>query len=394
MQVTSNACVGSRVKWFWRAGVLVLGLELASACGLKLYTTQVPLETEASFDNAFFSALPQYSTQKIEEIKASAWDPVLGHTNFAGTSRLLRNQAGSEYQISFDSRAGRTLDFPGPAALSSYGDSFTLGDEVNDHETWQAQLSRRWGKRVENFGVGAYGPDQALLRMRQLRERGIDQAPAVLLTIWSENINRLGVMYYGFYMRGTVGFKPMYRIEGGALQLIPNPLSRFENSGDLERAYQRSKDWDRWFHLRATESPGVPFSWSLLKLAWNSYHNSRTSRAIGEYRDADSMQLLTQIIEEFERFSREYRVTPWVLFVPSHSDLRLFQQRAAVPYQKYLQGLRARQRLGQVRILDALEEDFDAQQFFIKPFEGHASVYGNAVIAQALHTQLSGSVSQ
>jgi hypothetical protein len=44
--------------------------------------------------------------------------------------------------------------------ILAVGDSFTFGDEVEDSETWAANLEEFLNKRVLNAGVGAYGIDQ------------------------------------------------------------------------------------------------------------------------------------------------------------------------------------------------------------------------------------------
>lgn len=80
-------------------------------------------------------------------------------------------------------------DFPDPerACASAYGDSFIWGDEVPLASGWIEQLSRLLGCRVSNFGVSAYGTDQALVRFRRNVQ---DHAPVVLLGIYPENIER------------------------------------------------------------------------------------------------------------------------------------------------------------------------------------------------------------
>ena len=66
---------------------------------------------------------------------------------------------------------------PDTLRIALFGDSFVAGDDVADDEVWGAQLERLLldaGIRNEvlNFGVGAYGMGQALLRWRH-QGRGV-----------------------------------------------------------------------------------------------------------------------------------------------------------------------------------------------------------------------------
>ena len=76
--------------------------------------------------------------------------------------------------------------FPGEPCASVFGDSFTFSQEVSDAEAWPALLSGLLGCRVENYGVGGYGSDQAFLRFRQTPARG----RVVMLNHLSENVLR------------------------------------------------------------------------------------------------------------------------------------------------------------------------------------------------------------
>lgn len=51
------------------------------------------------------------------------------------------------------------------ARISSYGNSYTHCDQVNDEETWQEYLGGFIGERIKNYGVGGYSVYQAYLRM-------------------------------------------------------------------------------------------------------------------------------------------------------------------------------------------------------------------------------------
>ena len=87
--------------------------------------------------------------------------------------------------ISTDSLGSRRIPgVSGPATISSFGNSFTEGLEVDDGETWQAYIAKSTGRAVLNFGVSGYGPDQALLALETRLSAGI-WTPIVILAIWS-----------------------------------------------------------------------------------------------------------------------------------------------------------------------------------------------------------------
>ena len=70
--------------------------------------------------------------------------------------------------------------------IDMFGDSFTFSAEVTSEFAWPKQLSKIIGCKVNNFGVGGYGSDQATLRH--------DLTPAfskvTVLNHLSENIMR------------------------------------------------------------------------------------------------------------------------------------------------------------------------------------------------------------
>jgi hypothetical protein len=52
--------------------------------------------------------------------------------------------------------------------ILAVGSSFTFGAQVDDTQTWSAQLERLTGQPVDNAAVSAYGLDQIVLRAEQL----------------------------------------------------------------------------------------------------------------------------------------------------------------------------------------------------------------------------------
>ncbi len=87
----------------------------------------------------------------------------------------------------------------GTQRVLALGDSFTLGLQVLENETWAAQLSEGLTARLEhpvevwNAGVSGYGTEQSTIRLRQLARRiGAD---AAVLLVYLGNDFRDNVRY-------------------------------------------------------------------------------------------------------------------------------------------------------------------------------------------------------
>jgi hypothetical protein len=114
---------------------------------------------------------------------------------------------------------GRTAP-PTARPIVAVGDSFTFGDEVDDHETWPAQLERIRQHSVLNAGVFGYGLDQAYLRAVTLMESS--NPGGVVLAFISNDITRTQLSYY--QRRG----KPYFAHGASGLELrnVPVPEER------------------------------------------------------------------------------------------------------------------------------------------------------------------------
>jgi hypothetical protein len=113
------------------------------------------------------------------------WVPRLGRFTF------------TTWSFSVDASGVRANGQPDPRGarrIVTVGDSFTFGDEVDDHETWPAQLEIILQEKVVNAGVFAYGIDQAYLRAVRLLD--VYDPSVVVLAFISSNINRSELSYY------------------------------------------------------------------------------------------------------------------------------------------------------------------------------------------------------
>ena len=131
------------------------------------------------------------------------------------------------YDTQTDERGARLS--PANAALgdttpcvSLYGDSFTFSDEVADNEAWGDVLARHIGCRVDNFGVGGFGTDQALLRMERHVAQDAALGDVVILSLYPDNLNRI-VNQWRHLLSGNqpLGFKPVFAAGPGGVELQP-----------------------------------------------------------------------------------------------------------------------------------------------------------------------------
>lgn len=98
--------------------------------------------------------------------------------------------------LSFDSMGLRNNDnnIPvgdGPAILA-IGDSYTLGLEVDNADTWPSRLEAKSGIKVFNGGVGGYGLGQMLTRAKSLLDKLNRDLDVIIIAFNSEDIERVG----------------------------------------------------------------------------------------------------------------------------------------------------------------------------------------------------------
>ena len=149
--------------------------------------------------------------------------------------------------------------------ISCYGDSFTFSRQVNDDETWSHYLSKSTNSNVLNFGVGNYGIDQSLLRLK--REFPKNKTDIVILAVVPETICRILSVWKHYYEYGnTFGFKPRFIIKGNKLVQLKNPIdstSKFEHYEDYLE-YAKANDFF-YKNKFLKEKINFPYSITILK---------------------------------------------------------------------------------------------------------------------------------
>ena len=315
--------------------------------------------------------------ESIEQFKIEYFDTDLGWV-FKPTTTSIR-------YTTFDERgARRSLEAPQSVGrwLAAYGDSFTFGEDVADDQTWPAYLSKILGLPVDNYGVAGYGPDQALLRLERHLKAGRKPAAAIL-GILSENIARVVNVYRHYYITTSevMNFKPTLIVNEDKSTWAANPLRKLDNRESLLAAVSAADATDFWAtYNEQRPEPGFPHLISALDTFHYLVFRVRRWQDLWQL-DAPRTRL-RGVIDRFVETSTTNGLQPVVLMIPMGLDLRARDNGEDWTYRGLVTQLREDYAVGDLTVIDPLEHDFASARFNLQPFAGHASPYGNRILAE------------
>jgi hypothetical protein len=344
------------------------------------------------FDPEQRAILERLATDEIGSERLTGFDRELGWCVRAGTQ-----SPSGDYHINARGLRGTREYSPQPAAdrlrLACFGDSFTFGDEVPDPFTYEALLERL-APSVEalNFGVPAYGTDQALLR---LQREGIDAAQVVVLGLLLENIGRNVNRYRPLWAPRTLAplAKPRFLLEGEQLKLLPQP---FSSAQELGRAVRENSllhalaDHEYWSG-RPTLSCGRVSSLARLAAGFFAYRE-RDPRRLWLDLEGEPRRLTLALVDQFQREAQARGARDFVvLLLPMRNEFEEF----VADGKSYWSELPAELRARGIESLD-IAPGLRAQQRLCDENPEHPTLYvsahlssvGNQVVAAELHAWL------
>jgi len=172
----------------------------------------------------------------------------------------------------------------------AFGDSFTYGEEVyNSEEVWTSVASRELGCRIENYGVGGFGTDQALV----LYESTKTNKPIIILGIYSEMLRRNLAASWLFYAgQKDRALKPYFKLNHqGGLEQISWPES---NSSEDIRKYHHRDIFFKSFDVK------FPYSWHLAKSIYYQIKTRLENKGVFFDKHVDALPLQLALLDEFK----------------------------------------------------------------------------------------------
>lgn len=359
---------------------------------------------------------PIFDSWALQKFIDYSFDPHLGWVRRPNSSGIENGQKGPiTFRIDAAGSRANTVG-KSPPVIAAFGDSYAFCRQVEDDETWEAQLSQQEGFGVLNFGVGNYGVDQALLRYESLTLP--DTVRIVVMGFVPETICRIQ-SYWKHYLEfgNTFAFKPRFILDPkGRLILLQNLMRSAEDFASFEEKLPEIREADGFYERKfRSHQFRFPYTFSLMRnplkqsmlifavavrgvwrtlgISNNAIENLPFSLVMKNnlrdayqlYGDSKSTNLLSAILLRFKEEAQRRGHIPLVVVMPQLLDLKLNQNKTA-PYHNYFSELAKK-----LPVLDLTVEFFNVgiEKLYVNDqYGGHLSVAGNRLVAEEISTWL------
>ena len=356
----------------------------------------------------------------LSKFISHGFDPELGwvrkpntshdETGKFGKTNWTINQFCARTNPNFDNLESNT---------SCYGDSFTFSRQVNDDETWVHYLSEFTNSNVVNFGVGNYGVDQALLRLK--REFPKYPTKIVIMGVVPETICRIVSVWKHYYEYGnTFGFKPRFILKNNSLNLIENIIDSKDKFEKYQNYLEDINRYDFFYKNKfLKEKISFPYCITILKnlrrnfgiINWVQKINQRkknnfdctdiewnTMKIIMKinldwrvklFQDNETCELLKQILVEYANYGKKQNFKPVFIFLPQKDDI-LFIKKNFNFYHNFVNELKKIENLFCIDITKDMINIKEIDRMFSdnNEYGGHYSKDGNQKVAELIFKEL------
>jgi len=361
--------------------------------------------------------LPTLDKKGIDKFFAHGFDSELGWVRKPLTSKEEIGKDGkTKYHINKVGARENPSHEDLPKEISCYGDSFTFARQVNDDQTFEWQLSELTKSNVINFGVGNYGIDQALLRLK--KEYSKNKTKIVIMGVVPSTIVRILCVWKHYNEFGnTFGFKPRFKLENGELKLVENVINTKEKFENYNKYIDEIKKNDYFYKSKfKDEMIQYPYLVSVLShplrnlslialVSWYKLFGKKDKieaypmpmkvimwinlkLRVKLFKKKPSVtELFTKIVEEFEKYGKENNFVPVLLWMPQKDDLGFIEKKGNY-YKKFLDNLKIRK----IDLTDHLMKYSNLDDLYSddNKYGGHYSNKGNKFIAKEIKNNLKG----
>lgn len=321
------------------------------------------------------------------------FDSLLGWTikSNANNNEKSSNQYGARWSKTYSQYHANNI-----TRVESYGDSYTFCDDVNDNETWQTYIEGLDSLyEAVNWGVGAYGLDQAYLRYT--KTRNIYESEIILIGYMTENIARNVNTYRPFYVHnsGSPLTKPRFIFQNDSLVLLPNYM-KFPAQYDsllvnTDLLLHTLGEHDYYYNKRYNSNK-VLDNFSIIKLYKILFHQIKLRLypdviiKNGRYNTSSEAYRVT--IRLYDKFYNDVKVAgqrPIIVIFPNFKDFRRHIKNEKKQYQPLIDYFKSNN-YEYIDLMEALD-GYNEKDLF----RGHYSPIANKLVADMIYNYIKNS---
>ncbi|MBT7296754.1 hypothetical protein HN836_03785 [Candidatus Woesearchaeota archaeon] len=345
--------------------------------------------------------------------KFNSFDNGLGWVNQKNSIKKEPSQ-GKEIVYTYNELGARSIgdiDIK-DSSISTYGDSYCLSREVKDIETWQYFLSKDLNTNIINFGVGNYGLDQSLLRLK--KEYKNNPTNTVIMAITPYTITRITSVWKHFSeFENVLAFKPRFIVKNDKLEFISNIIKDKKQLLRIKEYQDYLYKYDEHINYFDSHIYKFPFIFSLIKNPKPLFRtvNVKLTRLFEKLRlpkvalwfsdkyflpeiiyrkklFTQNEKLLKLLIKDYVYFSKENNFTPILLMLPAIEDVKYYKKTKDKYYDNFTKKIS--DDIITLDFMDFLSHNIEKlSQYYIDNYwGGHYSVLGNLKLAVFLKERL------
>lgn len=220
--------------------------------------------------------------------------------------------------------------------ISLYGNSFTFGSDVNHDEAWSSLLAKKLNCSVYNFGVPAYGVDQAVLKYKQNLNF---KSKLIILGVHPVDIERNVTQNYTLIANNYIDiftFKPKFVIKKDQIKLINIPINSLKDGKLFKKNFKSYLKHDELINKYDKQLIEFKFPFSLTLIKSGIVFIKEKKGSISHtgilpdtlpfwLREKESLKLNSRIVEYFFSICEESNHNCKVLIIPDYTSLIYFQ---------------------------------------------------------------------
>lgn len=373
--------------------------------------------------------IPKYSKNEYLAYKFFFQDKELGSTNRENIKNIAiyyknKKKIVSHYSIGKKGERQNRLKYESNL-FSSYGDSLCFCRFVNDNQTWQYFLSKKIKKKINNYGVGNYGLDQAYLRFKRNYQNKIDRPKNVIFLFGPETLRRNLSLWKHYYEFGNYFYtKPAFIFNKNKKKffLNKNSINKMKENIDFKKIINSTKKKDIFYSLKFKKYLWeFPYLLSLLKnpirksslLLFFGYKLIKKKYKfriqlferlkiyqdlnnlgglyfdfkdkVEMYKNKNYINSTVHIMNRIKYFCKKNNIKYHMFIVPSFYDLQYYKKNKKI--KKYYESLLLNAQKKNLKLYDLTNEliKFDSEKISAdETYGGHLNEYGNKIISNLI----------